>query len=130
MTTQEFDDFVAILEERGYKKTYDYIYKRHQYYKAFGKRENPYEENRALYQVFFNVFDWRKCWDRDPFLRERNKAYSFDVNVCVSRVIDEVPIECRFDDFKDIDKVEKRAEAFFKYVESMFDIPEREKIEE
>ena len=130
MSVKEFEDFIVLLESRGYKKCYDPIYKREQWYKSFGKGENAYEANRSLYQVFFDVYDWRGFWGIDSFLRERGNAYSFGVRIFVSRVIDESPIECRFDDYSDIDMVERRALSFFKYVEECFEVPLVERIVE
>lgn len=130
MTTKEFEVFTAMLEEHGYKKGYDWIYEREHWYKPFGKDKNPYDEGRSLYQVFFNVYDWSKYWDRDPSLRKLGKAYSVSVKVSVSRVIDETPVELVFDEFDSVEEVERRAEAFFKLVDEHFDVPEIEKIEE
>lgn len=130
MTTKEFEVFTGMLKEHGYKKGRDYIYDREQWYKPFGKGENPYEERRSLYQVLFNVFDWRKYWSRDPELMRQDKAFSVTVTVSVSRVIDEVPIELHFDKIDGIEEVERRAEGFFKYVEGCFEVPEIEKIED
>ena len=130
MTTKEFEAFKATLKEHGYKKGRDYIYDREQWYKPFGKGENPYEERRSLYHVLFNVYDWRKYWDRDPELMRQDKAFSVTVTVSVSRVIDEVPVELVFDKFDSIEEVERRAEAFFKLVEAHFEVPEIEKIED
>ena len=62
MTWAELEKVEAFLKENGYRnggKPY-HCSADHYWYKAFGKEENPYEENRALWQVFINVYDWRR----------------------------------------------------------------------
>jgi hypothetical protein len=131
MTWQELGKVEAYLKENGYRsggKPY-HCNADHYWYKAFGKECNHYEEGRSLYQVFLNVYDWRKYWDRDPSLREFNKGASITATIHVSRTVYEVGVELNFDlkdgniDLKDI---EDKAFEFFKYVNENFGAPPKD----
>ena len=124
MTWEELEKIESLLKENGYRnggKPYhcnaDYYW-----YKAFGKEDNPYEKNRALWQVFINVYDWRKFWDRDPSLRKFNKAASITATVSVSRTIDEPSIALTWDlkDGINLNDIEDKAFEFFLYVNENF----------
>ena len=68
MTWEELEKVEAFLKENGYRnggKPY-HCNADHYWYKAFGKEDNPYQENRALWQVFFNVYDWRRFQYHEP----------------------------------------------------------------
>ena len=131
MSWEELEKIESYLKESGYRKGgkpyhcgADYYW-----YKAFGKEDNPYEENRALWQVFLNVYDWRIFWDRDPSLREFNKAASITATVSVSRTIDERSIALTWDlanDEFNLNDIEDKAYKFFKYVEESFGKPLKE----
>ena len=121
MTWAELEKVEAYLKENGYRnggKPYhcnaDYYW-----YKAFGKEDNPYEENRALWQVFINVYDWRKFQYRDPNLKDVSLTATIDV----SRTVHEVGITCNFDikegDF-DLKDLEDKAYCFYRYVNENF----------
>lgn len=131
MTWKELEMIESYLKENGYRKggkayhcNADYYW-----YKSFGKEDNPYEEGRSLWQVFLNVYDWRKYWDRDPFLRISNKCASITASIHISRTIDEGRIELNWDlteagfDLKDI---EDKAYKFWQYVEESFGAPPKE----
>ena len=130
MTWEELEKVEAFLKENGYRnggKPY-HCNADHYWYKAFGKKDNPYEENRALWQVFFNVYDWRKYHDRDPYLAKFKKDAAITATVHISRTIDEVGVEMTFDlrngfDLKD---VENKAYCFWRYVEDYFGAPPKE----
>jgi hypothetical protein len=131
MTWEELEKVEAFLKENGYRKggkpyhcNADYYW-----YKPFGKDCNHYDEGRSLYQVLMNVYDWRKFWDRDPSLREFNKAASITASIHISRTIDEVGIELNWDltkDGFDLKDIEDKAYCFWRYVEDNFGAPPKE----
>jgi len=131
MTWEELEKIEAYLKENGYRNGGEPMHTNadHYWYKAFGKEDNPYEEGRSLWQVFINVYDWRKYWDRDPSLRKFNKAASITATIHVSRTVYECGVELNFDlkdgdiDLKDI---EDKAFEFFKYVNENFGAPPKE----
>ena len=130
MTWEELEKIEAYLKENGYRKG-DYpmhCNSDYYWYKAFGKEDNPYEENRALWQVLLNVYDWRKYWDRDPSLREFNKAASITATVSVSRTLDERPIALTWDlkEVVDLKDIEDKAYKFWRYIEESFGKPPKE----
>lgn len=130
MTWAELEKVEAYLKENGYRnggKPY-HCNADHYWYKAFGKGDNPYEEGRSLWQVFINVYDWRKYWDRDPSLRKFNKAASITVTVSVSRTIDEPSIALTWDlkNGVDLEDIEDKAFEFFKYVNENFGAPPKD----
>ena len=131
MTWVELEKVESFFKENGYRnggKPY-HCNADHYWYKAFGKEDNPYEANRALWQVFINVYDWRKYWDRDPSLREFNKAASITATIHVSRTVYEVGVELNFDltdDKLDLNDIEDKAFEFFKYVNENFGAPPKE----
>ena len=130
MTWAELEKIEAFLKENGYRNGGQpyHCNADHYWYKAFGKEDNPYEANRALWQVFLNVYDWRKYWDRDPSLRKFNKAASITATVSVSRTIDEPSIALTWDlkDGINLNDIEDKAFEFFKYVNENFGAPPKE----
>ena len=130
MTWEELQKVEAFLKENGYRNGGNpyHCNADHYWYKAFGKEDNPYEENRALWQVFINVYDWRKLWNRDPSLRKFNKDVSITASIHISRTIDEVGIKLDWDltdDKFDLDDIEDKAYWFWRYVEESFDEPKK-----
>ena len=130
MSWEELEKIESYLKENDYRKG-DYpmhCNSDYYWYKAFGKDSNHYEEGRSLYQVFLNVYDWRKYWDRDPSLREFNKAASIMATVSVSRTIDEPSIALSWDlkDGFNLKDIEDKACKFFKYVDENFGVPPKE----
>ena len=127
MTWAELERVEAFLKENGYRnggKPY-HCNADNYWYKAFGKENNPYEENRALWQVFINVYDWRKFKYCDPNLQDASLTVSIDI----SRTIGEVSIELNFDlkdDKFDLNDIEDKAYWFWRYVEESFDTPPKE----
>ena len=131
MTLEEFKKIGSYLKENGYRSGGQpyHCNADHYWYKSFGKEDNPYEANRALWHVFLNVYDWRKYWDRDPSLREFNKAASITATVSVSRTIDERSIALSWDlanDEFDLKDIEDKAYKFFKYVNDNFGAPPKD----
>ena len=127
MTWAELERIEAYLKENGYRnggKPY-HCNAGHYWYKAFGKGDNPYEEGRSLWQVFINVYDWRKFQYRDPNLQDA----SITASIHISRTINEVYIELNFDlkdDKFDLKAIENRAYNFWRYVEDNFGVPPKE----
>lgn len=131
MTWEELEKMESYLKEKGYRKGDHPMHCNSDYYwyKAFGKDSNHYEEGRSLYQVFLNVYDWRKYWDRDPSLRKFNKAASITASVHISRTINEGGIELNWDlnsDKFDLKDIEDKAYKFFKYVDENFGAPPKD----
>ena len=128
MGWEELEKIEAFLKENGYRKT-SYKDRQGDYYwwKCFGKGENPYDEDKSLYCVELNVFDWRKYWHRDSDLEKHNKAASMTVTIYVSRTTEESPIYFEYDpkviNLKDI---EDKAYCFWQYVEDYFGAPPKE----
>ena len=123
MNRKELERIESILVENGYRKGDCPMHCNADYYwwKSFGKEDNPYEDGRALWQVFINVYDWRKFQYRDPNLKDAGLTATIDV----SRTVHEVGIICNFDikegnfDLKDI---EDKAYCFHQYVNDYFKI--------
>ena len=131
MTWEKIEKIEAFLKEKGYRnggKPY-HCNADHYWYKSFGKEDNPYKAGRSLWQVFINVYDWRKYWDRDPSLRKFNKAASITATISVSRTINEPSISLNWD-LKDrafdLNDIEEKACWFFRYVEENFEVPPKE----
>ena len=129
MTWAELEKVESFLKENGYRnggKPY-HCNADHYWYKAFGKEDNPYAEDKSLYCVELNVFDWRKYWHRDPDLEKHNKAASMTVTIYVSRTTEEAPIYFEYDpkgiNLKDI---EDNAYRFYRFVEDYFGVPPKE----
>lgn len=127
MTWEELEKVEAFLKEMGYRnggKPY-HCNADHYWYKAFDKKDNPYEEDRALWQVFINVYDWRKFQYRDTNLKDAGLT----VTVHVSRTIYEVGMSLNFDikdDNFDLNDIEDKAYWFWRYIEESFDSPPKE----
>lgn len=130
MTWAELEKVELYLKENGYRKCEHPTHCNADYYwwKSFGKDSNHYEEGRSLYQVFLNVYDWRKYFDRDPLLREFNKDASITATVSVSRTIDERSIALSWDlkDGFNLKDIEDKAYKFWRYVEESFGVPPKE----
>lgn len=131
MTLEELEKIESYLKENGYRKGDYPMHCNSDYYwwKSFGKDCNHYEEGRSLYQVMLNVYDWRKYWNRDPFLRKFNKAASITATVSVSRTINEGGIELNWGLSKDgfnLKDIEDNAYKFWQYVEESFGAPPKD----
>lgn len=131
MTWEELEKIESFLKENGYRNGGQpyHCNADHYWYKAFGKEDNPYEANRALWQVFINVYDWRKYWDRDPSLRKFNKDASITASIHISRTINEVGIRLNWDLTKDglnLKDIEDKAYNFWRYVEDYFGAPPKD----
>ena len=130
MTQEELEKVEAYLKENGYRKGGKPVHCNadRYWYKAFGKKDNPYKEGRSLYQVLLNVYDWRKYWDRDPNMRKFNRAASITATISVSRTIDEPSITLNWDlrDGINLNDIEDTASEFFKYVNENFGAPPKE----
>ena len=131
MSWEELEKVESYLKESGYRnggKPYN-CNADHYWYKAFGKEDNHYEENRALWQVLLNVYDWREFWDKYPSLREFNKDASITATVSVSRTIEERSIDLSWDlanDEFNLSDIEDKAYKFWRYVEEAFGTPPKD----
>ena len=127
VTWEELEKIEAFLKENGYRNGGEPMHTNadHYWYKAFGKEDNPYEENRALWNVFINVYDWRRFQCRDKNLKDA----SLTVTIRVSRTVYECGVELNFDlkdDKLDLKDIENRAYNFWRYVEDYFGVPPKE----
>ena len=125
MTWAELEKVEAFLKEKGYRNGGEPMHTNadHYWYKAFGKEDNPYEENRALWHVFINVYDWRRFQCRDKNLKDA----SLTITIRVSRTVYESGVELNFDlkdDKLDLGAIEDKAYKFWRYVEESFDAPQ------
>lgn len=117
MTWEELEKIESFLKESGYRKT---PYKDRQgdyfWWKAFGKGDNPFDEERPLWWIELNVFDWRK-WTGE------SRDASMTVSIFVSRIIEEAPIWLEYDlkdgEF-DLRDIEDKAYKFYEYVNDNF----------
>lgn len=127
MSWEELEKVESYLKEMGYSnggKPY-HCNADHYWYKAFRKGDNPYEKNRSLWQVFINVYDWRRFQYRDANLKDA----SLTVTVHVSRTIDEVGIRLDWDlkdDKFDLNDIEDKAYWFWRYIEENFEVPPKD----
>ena len=128
MTWEELAKVESYLKENGYRKT-GHKDRQGDYYwwKCFGKEDNPYAEDKSLYCVELNVFDWRKYWHRDPDLEKHNKVASMTVTIYVSRTTEEAPIYFEYDPKEiNLKAIENKAYNFWRYVEDYFGAPPKE----
>lgn len=124
MNLQQYQELETVLKENGYRNGGSAIHCNadHYWYKSYGKENNPYEENRSLYQILLNVYDWRKYADRDPIFK--TKEFSISVSILVSRTVNE-SVYLNFDlseDTIDFDDLENKAHLFYQYVNNNFKI--------
>ena len=127
MTWAELEKVEAYLKENGYRNGGEPTHTNadHYWYKAFGKGDNPYQENRALWQVFINVYDWRRWQHVDRMLKDAGLT----VTIHVSRTVYECGIALDYDvkdDKFDLKNIEDKAYKFWRYVEDNFGAPPKE----
>jgi hypothetical protein len=127
MTWEELEKIEAFLKENGYRNGGKPMHTNadHYWYKAFGKEDNPYEEGRSLWQVFINVYDWRRWKHVDRMLQDAGLT----VTIHVSRTVYECGIALDYDvkDSKfDLKGIEDKAYNFWRYVEDNFGAPPKE----
>lgn len=113
MTIEQFKAFEEKAKELGYRKYPAPHRGQYAWFRSFGK--SIHESDRSNYQVCFEVYDWT------PFISDgrmiRDYPYSIDTMVMVSRTIDERIDLSLNANSTDIEKVEKLAEEFYKWVE-------------
>jgi hypothetical protein len=116
MTREEYSKFTKELENRGYRQYSSYNNADETWYKAFGKGNNPYDEDRSLYQIAFSIWDFSKYIRRDEYIKEN--PYSGHSTIMVSRTIDErVDLELgHVESNDDVERVEKLGESFMSWV--------------
>lgn len=126
MTKEEYSKFIEELENRGYRQYPSYNSADETWYKAFGKDNNPYDEDRSLYQIAFSIWDFSKYSHRDESLKKN--PYSGHPTIMVSRTIDErVDLELgHVEGNDDIERVEKIGESFMDWVNDNIKIKKTE----
>lgn len=121
MTREEFSKFEDEIRERGYRKYPSISNADFAYFKGFGKSE--YEEGRSNYQICFDVYDFGKYADRDPFFKR--EPWSVAPMILISREVNErVDLNLSSASVKDkgIEYIEQLAESFYKWVEQNIEI--------
>lgn len=116
MTKKEYDKFIKQLEDKGYRKHPSIGNADFAYFKSFGKSE--YEEGRSNYQICFDVYDFGKYADRDPFFKR--EPWSVAPIVLISREVNErVDLNLSSATLMDkgIEYIEQLAESFYDWVE-------------
>ena len=116
MTKEVYDSFCEDLQKRGYKKYPAPNRGDYAWFKGFG--ESDYEEDRRNYQICFEVYDFRKYADREPYFR--TNPYGIEPRVLVSRTINErMDLTLASSSVKEVgvDRIEQLAESFFWWVE-------------
>lgn len=117
MTKEQFIELKNALGEKGYRFTRSvFTNEDHAFYKPFGKYSNPYEEGRACYQIFFQVWDFRK------YPQASDRPYGVQVRIAVSRIVTErVDLELSYEG-QPISYFENKAESFYEWVEKNIEL--------
>lgn len=116
MTQEEYNKLCDELESRGYKQYPSITRADFAYIKGFGKSD--YEEDRSNYQVCFDVYNFGKYADREPYFR--TNPYSIGPMVLVSRTVNErMDLMLTSSSVMElgIERIEQLAESFFQWVE-------------
>lgn len=116
MTQEEYNKFEAELKAKGYRQYPSANDGDFAYYRGFG--ESKYEEDRSNYQVCFDVYDFGKYANREPYFRTH--PYGIEPRVLVSRTINErMDLTLASSSVKEVgvDRIEQLAESFFWWVE-------------
>lgn len=125
MTKKEYDKFIKQLEDKGYRKYPSIENADFAYFKSFGKSE--YEEGRSNYQICFDVYDFGKYADREPFFKR--EPLSVAPMILISREVNErVDLNLSSATLMDkgIDYIEGLAESFYNWVEQNIEIDNEE----
>ena len=118
MTQEEYKAFEGKLKERGYRRyTSSMMNADFAYYKSFHKDDNPYEEDRSMYQIAFHVYDFSPFANRDAHLAKN--PWSVSAEIQISRTIDESIDLCLHHSsfFLDVERIEAFAEELMQFVE-------------
>lgn len=124
MTQEELTNFQKRLEKRGYRRYLShYKESSYAYYKSFGRDENVYDEDRSLYQIAFQVYDFSPFKDRNDGFKEN--PYSVSPEILISRTIDErIDVALHHDHLGlDIERIEDFAEKLIKFIIKEVPIP-------
>lgn len=125
MTQEEYDKLIKQLEGKGYRKYPSIGNADFAYFKSFGKSE--YEEGRSNYQICFDVYDFGKYADREPFFKR--EPWSVAPIILISREVNErVDLNLSSASVKDksIEYIEQLGESFYKWVEQNIEIKNEE----
>lgn len=121
MTREDFNALADDLVARGYRKYPSIREADYAYYKSFGKSEC--EEGRSNYQICFDVYDFGKYADREPFFEK--EPWSVAPMILVSREVSE-RIDLHLSTASVIERwiesIEHIGESFFKWVEQNIEI--------
>ena len=116
MTKEEFEELNQSLTEKGYR-VYCQQWHHEDYIigKSFHKDDNPWEKDRAAYQILISVYDYTihpEYFDRIP--EQHRNHVGLGVHVDMSRTIDE-RLDLTFDWKKSdtIKKIEQLAEEYY-----------------
>lgn len=127
MTQKELTNFQKRLEKRGYRR-----YPSHHegasyaYFKSFGRDENVHDEERSLYQIAFQVYDFSPFEDRNDWFKEN--PYSVYPEIMISRTIDErIDFNLHHTDLGlDIKRIEEFASEIMKFIAERINPPKDE----
>lgn len=116
MNKAEYDKLVEEFEAKGYRKRNN-TFNHADYYwgKSFHKEDNPFDEERAGYQLIINVYDYT---DKDyPNLTpEMREHIGLEAVIMVSRTIDErIDLTLVWRDNDTIESIEEAAESFYNW---------------
>lgn len=118
MTREEYKAFEEKLKERGYRRyTSSVMTADHAYYKSFHKDDNPYEEDRGMYQIAFHAYDFSPFANRDAHFTKN--PWSVSAEIQISRTIDERIDLSMHHSFLglDVERIEAFAEELMQFVE-------------
>lgn len=125
MTQEEYNKLVKQLEDKGYRKYPSISNADFAYFKSFGKSE--YEDGRSNYQICFDVYDFGKYADRDPFFKR--EPLSVAPMILISREVNErvdLNLSSAILMDKGIDYIEQLGESFYNWVEHNIEIENEE----
>lgn len=121
MTRKDFNALADDLVARGYRKYSSIREADYAYYKSFGKSEC--EEGRSNYQICFDVYNFGKYADREPFFKR--EPWSVAPMILISREVDErVDLYLASASIKEqgVEYIERLGESFYKWCEQNIEI--------
>ena len=123
MTQKELTNFQKRLEKRGYRRHASHHEgASYAYYKSFGRDENVHDEDRSLYQIAFQVYDFSPFEDRNDWFKEN--PYSVSPEILISRTIERIDVGLHHADTGlDIERIEDFAEKLIKFIIKEVPIP-------
>lgn len=127
MNKKQFVKLENSLREKGYNR-YNQQWHREDYIlgKAFHKKDNQWEEDRAAFQIILSIYDYsNKDWPNlSVNMRDR---VGIEIHIDVSRTINErIEMVMAWHDDTKIEEVEFIAEDFFRWVKAVYPKPREE----